>query len=269
MIFNWLIIATLLMAGVFFRLGQAVARRTTCWLVPILFAIVAVPAVMMALYYLHFFDNSLLFYEFRAAPFSELRAAPVGLLCGWLQRRTAKVNWLRRYLIPLLMVIGLSVPYLKLIYRPLSPQVLKNQWQNGVCIQSTTSTCGPASLATLLKQFGQEADEAEIARKCYASQTGTENWYMVRYLRNRGVKADYVLNDGSSIPIKTGVAGVKLKSGVGHFIAILHKDKDGQLTFADPLYGKETQSGDTIMKQYQFTGFFIDVATPEKPAPTP
>lgn len=48
-------------------------------------------------------------------------------------------------------------------------------WQRDVCLQTSPHTCSPASAATLLRMYGIEASEAEMAELCMTRGNGT-NW---------------------------------------------------------------------------------------------
>lgn len=53
------------------------------------------------------------------------------------------------------------------------------------------------------------------------------------------------------------IVGVKIGTS-GHFIAVLDY-WGGMVTFADPLYGRDTLSLDEFHKRYRFTGFHLVV----------
>src|SRR5581483_5301297 len=55
----------------------------------------------------------------------------------------------------------------------LTVSISQNYWSKGVCLQSKEQTCGPAAAATLLKEHGIAATEAEMARLCLSDQAGT------------------------------------------------------------------------------------------------
>jgi predicted double-glycine peptidase len=136
------------------------------------------------------------------------------------------------------------------------------------------STCGPASAATLLNVLGHPASEQELARESFTSRGGTENWYLARALRRRGLDVAFELRptvDGvlpSVIPDdipSLAIAGVLLPGRAGHFIAILGSDGDS-VTFADPIDGKHTMTRAQLLERYHFTGFFMVVRRPVRPA---
>lgn len=48
-----------------------------------------------------------------------------------------------------------------------------DQWEHGVCLQSTQYTCSPAAAATLLNHYGIETSEKEMARLCLTREGTT------------------------------------------------------------------------------------------------
>jgi hypothetical protein len=58
------------------------------------------------------------------------------------------------------------------------------------------------------------------------------------------------------------IAGVVLRGGSGHFIAVL-SDTDGQVMIADPLVGRLVMKRESLYRAYKFTGFFLTVQPSE------
>jgi ABC-type bacteriocin/lantibiotic exporter with double-glycine peptidase domain len=127
-----------------------------------------------------------------------------------------------------------------------------------MCLQSTPSSCGAASAASVLKRLGIDATEKEIAKECFTYRGGTENWYIARALRRRGCSVRFRIEDGlpknARLPV---IAGVRVRK-FGHFIAILGKFR-GDYICADPLVGLEWGSEKEIRSLYHFTGFLMEV----------
>src|SRR5690606_34010665 len=60
--------------------------------------------------------------------------------------------------------------------------------RNGVCQQTTDYTCGAAAAATLLHAYGVEADEQEMAERCWTNAlTGTDELCVARGLRQKAL----------------------------------------------------------------------------------
>jgi ABC-type bacteriocin/lantibiotic exporter with double-glycine peptidase domain len=112
---------------------------------------------------------------------------------------------------------------------------------------------------TLAKLAGVELDEHQLARECFTSERGTENWYLARALQRHGMKTEFVElpADTSELP-HPAIAGVVLSYGTGHFIPILGKEGNNYV-IGDPLNGREVKSLAELRDEYHFTGFFMIV----------
>lgn len=219
------------------------------------FAVLAIPALVYDLYYLRIWEEPMWLYEVRSWPGSELLAAPAGLLAGWVQGRL-KDRW--RVSLPSVMVLvlaSLTVPYVKQLTPPTE---LHEKWRDGICLQSSPSTCGPASAATLLTSFGIPTSEADLARDSFSTYSGTENWYLKRAIERRGIRCSYVWIPPpvAELPCPS-IAGLRLTEQSGHFVAILSADTDGYL-IADPIRGRSKVTHATLAKGLMpFSGFFM------------
>jgi len=162
--------------------------------------------------------------------------------------------------IPLFGVAAFSiVPLMKPIFGPIPEGTLKDTWDGKVCIQSSPSTCGAASTATILNHLGKSTTEAEIAADAHSYIGGTEAWYLARAIRARGYKAWFNFpKDNENYTDYPAIVGVTIGS-VGHFIAILSKNGD-HYHIGDPLVGEETLTGKELFNRYRFTGFFLSVS---------
>ena len=243
--------------GVGFYSTSRVQRGTSrSWLTAAA-VLLAVPGCLFVLYYTHLFDNAVWFYRFRAAPGTELAAAGLGFGAGVLHCLLRPQTYGEKLIAPLLLVILLTVPFIKSIFDPVDYGHLRRKCTEEVCRQSTPSTCGPTSAATLLRLFGQDASEEELARECFTYRGGTEIWYVARALRRRGLNVDFVIQPRDQIsPPAPAIAGVVLPGGAGHFIAILSENAD-QIIVGDPLKGKRIIPRTELDQSYHFTGFFL------------
>ncbi|MDB6109343.1 MAG: peptidase bacteriocin processing [Pedosphaera sp.] len=225
--------------------------------------LLAIPGVLYAGYYSKLLGEPIWFYELRTLTGSELLAALTGFAAGWAQvRLIPKVRLSRlgaRMLVPVLLGVGLAVPYLKPIFRPLRNVSLRDEWQDGVCLQSSASTCGPASAVTILRELGQPASEAGLAQESFASASGTENWYLARALRHHGMRTRFLFSAGLQCSLPA-ISGVRLRSAgnAGHFIALLGREGE-QFVVADPLDGRFTNTLGELRMKYEFTGFLMVV----------
>lgn len=265
---NYVLIPTLLIAAVLFAIGSAMARRSSNgkFLLLLLFgAAAALPGVVFALYYFKIFGEAIWLYKFRSIPFTELTASGAGFLAGLLDGKLVSDEKFRRIagrpFFAGVLALGLIVPYLKpIVLRPRWNE-FQNRWSDGVCLQTSESSCGPACAATLLKRRGQTMTEVEIARASFTSRTGTENWYLARALRKCGMDVRFVLqtNLSDAWPYPA-IAGVRLpkSDNSGHFITVLDRRGDNYV-IGDPIEGEINLSQAEFRRLYTFTGFFMVV----------
>ncbi len=272
---NWLGIVTLLLGFIAFVIGKQIARkrfsRTTELFLLVCGVMLSLPAIFFAIYYFKILGEPIWLYQIRTITGSELLASFAGFLAGWLQVRLVphlRVSRMgQKVLIPMLLGFGLALPYMKPLLRPLPKNNIPDQWRGAACMQSTPSTCGPASAATILNHFGQRITERQLATESFTSSSGTENWYLARALRRQGMNTSFLLGNPMEVSLPA-IAGVRLKNvgNSGHFIALIGRDAD-QLIFSDPMDGFSTNTLAELGVQYEFTGFFLLIqpqATPEQ-----
>jgi len=253
------VVSALLAAAGFFvvyrvMLGRTAKRRR---LFTLLALVAAIPGASFALYYAHLFGDFAWYYEFRSIPGSEFMMVFLGVAAGLLA--TFLPRMIR--MLPLLGVVAFSVaPLLKPVVGPIRAESFKDRWDNGVCLQSTSSTCGAAATATLLGQLGVKVTEAEVAAEAYSYSGGTEAWYLARVARRNGLVAEFDFQPGFSpgrgLP---ALVGVELGS-FGHFIAVLGREND-RFIVGDPLRGRELLSRDELDQRYKFTGFHLRLSS--------
>lgn len=226
------------------------------WAIPLV--ALAIPCAAYSLYYAHIWEEPVWLYNLRALPGSELLASPGGILAGWVHARLRCERWISWMLVVCLLVLWLAVPYLKQLGNPLPQDWLHEKWRDGVCLQSTASTCGPASAATLLRQLGRNATEAELANESFSTMSGTENWNLKRAIERHGVKCRYVWSGPRpDVLPHPAIAGVRLGPGMGHFIAIIGETAE-HYVIGEPLRGRLTLSKSKLHSSgYEFTGFFL------------
>lgn len=219
------------------------------------FSLLSIPALLFAIYYLHILPEKAWFYTLRSWAGSEFLLLFAGVAAG------AAASLLPRVLlgIPLFGLVGMGVlPYLKPILGPLPDSVFTETWKGAVCMQSTPSTCGPATMSTILKNLGAESSELEAARAAHSYVGGTEAWYLARYAREKGFSPVFVFgrpfSAAAGLPAMVGTQ----IGGVGHFVAVLSAEGD-MLTIADPLSGEERMTVKDFHRRYQFSGFTMVV----------
>jgi len=259
----------LMLALALYALGNLMVRRWRAVPVRLILLLVglvlAFPGLVYTLYYLHWFEDGPWLLRLRWAPLAEYYGAGLGLLAGmtagWLPESRLSRLLKHSSILPLT-ILWLAVPFLKPLLTPITWLPMKNEWQEGVCIQSTGSTCGPASAATLLHAYGIEATEEELAKLSWTSMSSTENWYLGRTLRRYGNVRYVLAGSHPEHPPCPSIAGTRLPGGIGHFIVIL-EEHDGQLVIGDPMTGRQTIPL-YDHRPYHFTGFFIAFTPKDK-----
>ena len=231
---------------------KSVRVRITCLVCACL---AALPGATFTLYYTHLLPEHAWYYEFRSWPGTEFLVAFTGAACGVIASFLPGAG---RFL-PLLAAAGFSViPFLKPIVSLVSTGTFRDRWDGDVCLQSTPSTCGAASTASVLRAFHISATEAEIAVDAYSYSHGTEAWYLARAARARGLQAAFDFTSGfkpeRGLP---AVVGVRIGT-LGHFIAVLGME-NGKYITGDPLRGRELLSRAELEQRYKFTGFHLRI----------
>jgi hypothetical protein len=255
---NWLSILSAVLAFTAFFVTYRTAKKITVRkriLLSPLALIAAIPGVSFSLYYAHILPETAWYYEFRSHTGTEFLVVFIGIAGGLIATLLPRVL----LIIPLLGVAAFSiVPMIKPIIGPIKADALYDKWDDKVCLQSTGSTCGAASTATILKHFGIIAKESEIAAEAHSYAGGTEAWYLARSVRSRGLDANFDFTNGfnpeGGLP---AVVGVKLGL-IGHFIAVLGLEND-KFVVGDPLRGRELLSREELHARYVFTGFHMRV----------
>lgn len=233
------------------------AKANNRWLLMGAAVVLATPGLYQAVYYLHVLPETEWFYEVRSWAGAELWVLPLGLLGGCVAALLPR-RWL---VLPLLATTGAALgPFLKPVLGPLPEREFRKVWTKTVCIQSTLATCGPASLATILRATGREAKERDIARAVHSYRGGTEAWYLARYARARGLNAEFRHGKGFPEHVRwPAIIGVTVGDGRGHFIPILGRE-GGRYFVGDPMIGPERLSREELERRYGFTGFALEIA---------
>jgi hypothetical protein len=256
---NWpgVFSAILSVAALFgvYRIAKSATLKNRI-LVSIAATLAAVPAASFALYYTHLLPEMAWYFQFRSIRATELLIVLLGVAGG------ALASLLPRLLriLPLAGVVAFAVaPFLKPFIGPIPAGTLRDKWDGPICLQSTPSTCGAASTATILKYLGRDVTESELAAEAHSYARGTEAWYLARAVRSRGFVVDFEIAPGftpeAGLP---AVVGVRLGS-IGHFIPILGREGD-RFIIGDPLHGREILTLDELYQRYRFTGFHMRVS---------
>jgi ABC-type bacteriocin/lantibiotic exporter with double-glycine peptidase domain len=130
---------------------------------------------------------------------------------------------------------------------------------DGVCLQHTSYTCGPAAAVTLLRRMGVQADESALALACGTSPAvgtpcdqlaeGIERLYPTtrcRFMR---------FTRASEVPENCLVV-VRLGLFVDHYVAVLQTRP--RIALGDPLSGKRTVSPAELERTWRGLGLVLE-----------
>ncbi len=255
---NWLGVVSAVLAFVAFGVIYRIAKKSRpkhLFVLFLLAGLAAIPGASFAVHYAHIFPESAWYYQFRSIAGTEFLIIFLGVAGGLLAALLPRLL----LILPLLGVAAFSIaPIVKPFIGPIGSVALRDEWDGEVCLQSTPSTCGAASTATILRHLGGEATESDLAVEAHSYAGGTEAWYLARAVKSRGFDAQFDFETGFSpdggLP---AVVGVRLGT-VGHFIAILGEE-DGKFIVGDPLQGRELLSSEALLKRYEFSGFHMRI----------
>lgn len=117
-------------------------------------------------------------------------------------------------------------------------------WHGGICAQSTNYTSACASCATMLKHFGVNASEKQMAKLCLTDKRGTAHIYIARGLQMMLDPAVYKIiiarvkwEELQNIPAPF-ITKIYLSTGAAHTVAVIKADAE-EIKFTDPLAKKE------------------------------
>jgi hypothetical protein len=222
--------------------------------------ILALPAIVFSAYYVRVFNEPIWLYRLRAVPGSELLAPLSGIGTGWLAARLDQRFNISTFTTGGLFLGLLFLPYLKSWIWPLDLSTLSQKWNGEVCLQTTPSTCGLASAATVLRMKGINVEESDLAEDAFSTQSGTENWYLKRSIEKHGATCSYVhlTPPFADLPCPS-IAGIKLGPGAGHFVAIL-RDNGDHYEIGDPMHGRiRVRKKEIATNALVFSGFFMTI----------
>ena len=143
--------------------------------------------------------------------------------------------------------------------------LLKTHFHDGVCIQSTGYTCGPASAVTLLRRLGFPAEEGELAllSKC-SLHTGTDGPLLAdainaRYGPERVKSWSCEFTDMDALQRAGEVLTVvNLDDTTDHWVVVL-KITESTVETADPIYGLHTESRSDFERRWRWESVVVKV----------
>lgn len=271
MYFNRAIFPAVIIGIILFIIGQRTSRAVSGKPVRILlgfvFILLCIPNFLFGAYYMHFINEPVWYIKFRAIDNIELLSSLTGLFFGFVTFKDEsfgkiKLKVFNKYIFVICMLL-IIVPFIKPIIRPVSRNSqFQDRWKDGVCLQSTGSTCGPAALATIFNYYGISKSEEEIARAAFSSSSGTENWYLIRYAEKNGLETEVSYkNSLNDVPVPS-IIGTYINGRIGHFITILGKEGD-HFVVGDSLKGRLLLTEKEFNKYYTFSNFVLHIKKPE------
>jgi len=148
-----------------------------------------------------------------------------------------------------------TLPYVKHLGSQLDTSLLQNKVKNGITMQTSSGTCGPSAVASLLRARGIEITEKEVAEHCHTTQSGTEVWHIKRYLKSICIESEFIIDKNISPPYPA-IAGINVFNLFGHFICILSFE-DGKYSIGDSMYGRKVLPASSAKNHIDFTGFYL------------
>jgi hypothetical protein len=135
--------------------------------------------------------------------------------------------------------------------------------RDGVCLQNTDYTCGPAAAVTALRKLGFKADEGEIAILAHTSSaTGTPPDILAQTLQERygkdGLSSEYrvfksVAELRNVVPF---LAVIKFNIMLDHYVTVLDVNDD-EVTVGDPLLGLTKLSRAEFEEKWRLVGVVL------------
>ena len=129
--------------------------------------------------------------------------------------------------------------------------------EDGVCIQSTDFTCGPAAASTLLTHIGFQTDEKEMAILSGASPlTGTDLFSLCRGLNEKvfdeGYRVSLVRSNWAALrEMKIpALASLRDRALVDHWVVVFGADEHG-VTVGDPFEGKYVMPKEYFLERWR------------------
>jgi|ERR1035437_2803149 hypothetical protein len=134
---------------------------------------------------------------------------------------------------------------------------------NGICLQETDYTCGPAAAVTALRKLGLPAEEGKIAiLSCTSFQEGTPTDMLADALQNEYGKDGLIVECRAFKNIselkQAGLTLAVIKYGllVDHWVTVLEVT-DSEVIIGDPLGGLGRLSYDEFLKKWRFEGVVL------------
>jgi hypothetical protein len=135
------------------------------------------------------------------------------------------------------------------------PDVSVPRNTTGVVMQTTNYTCGPASLATVLSNFGFNATEMEIAALAGTDENGTTMYGLLQAARSKGLNATGMKI--SSNYLKSNNIVYMTVNGGAHY-SVIREINNETVLLADPSLGNINITREEFEKEYNGYAMVVD-----------
>ncbi|CAK8720903.1 hypothetical protein GCAAIG_10455 [Candidatus Electronema halotolerans] len=130
---------------------------------------------------------------------------------------------------------------MQFLTRPLAPQLTRQENRDGIIMQSSPSSCVPASAANLLRLYGMERSEPELAALFGSTLlSGTSAAQLIYGMRQLGIHGQrrYAPDRDISKIKAPAMLFVDYAGTENHAVALLRADQES-VELADPLVGRK------------------------------
>jgi predicted double-glycine peptidase len=186
----------------------------------------------------------------------------LGTLIGKLPRAsTRRVLW---FLCGVIILRTATLPFLSpLLSQSAFGCLTTTVDQDGVCLQGTPYSCGPAAAVTALRKLGFKAEENRLAGLSGTTMLiGTPDDMLAEALRKeygpQGLKVEwrYVASVDELRSWPVSIAVIKYNQFVDHYVTVLGFDGD-QIIVGDPLNGRNIMPIEEFLKTWHHVSILM------------
>jgi hypothetical protein len=151
-------------------------------------------------------------------------------------------------------LLFVSLNFIRPLVKPLGDEIVFNDiWaDNGVLLQSTAASGGPAALISAMNSLNNYVDsEFDAVKGTYTDRAGTEFWYLARYATNRGYRTRFLRPDSiEDAPVHSIIPVMEAASDEGAYVTLLKRSESGVLIVGDPAAGRMELSPKEFISLY-------------------